>query len=154
MAVSTVGFTPRQAVRLLVQGVDMAFRILVVDDDPHFRHSADELLALLGFELIGAAVDGEEAIAAAGRACPDGVLLDVNLPGGDGYAVAASLAAVCPAARIVLTSSDVDDVPAAALTACGATAFVPKTELATADLRRLFHGGPPVAQTGWVSGPS
>jgi CheY-like chemotaxis protein len=116
----------------------VALRILVVDDNRHFRHSAGELLALLGFELIDTAADGEAAIAAASRACPDGVLLDIHLREMDGYTVAASLAAACPAARIVLTSSDVDDVPAAALRECGATAFVPKTELATADLRQIF----------------
>jgi two-component system response regulator DesR len=96
---------------------------------------------LRGFEVVNAVADGEEALAAVIRACPDGVLLDVNLPGRDGYAVAASLAAVCPAARIVLTSSDVDGVSTAVLDDCGATAFVPKTELAIVDLGRLFSGG-------------
>jgi hypothetical protein len=54
--------------------------------------------------------------------------------------VAASLTAICPAARIVLTSSAVDEVPAAVLLECGATAFIPKTDLATVDLRWLFGG--------------
>jgi hypothetical protein len=52
--------------------------------------------------------------------------------------VAASLAAVCPAAKIVLTSSDVDNVPTAILRQCGASTFVPKTDLATVDLGQLF----------------
>jgi len=38
----------------------------------------------------------------------------------------------------VLTSSDVSVVPESVLTDCGAAAFVPKTELATTDLDRLF----------------
>ena len=83
---------------------------------------------------------GQDALAAVVRACPDGVLLDINLPGRDGYSVAASLAEICPAATIVLTSSDVDQVPAAVLLECGATAFIPKTDLATVDLRWLFGG--------------
>ncbi len=113
-------------------------RILVVDDSTHFRQSAGELLAARGFELIGSAADGEAAIAAVGQACPDGVLLDINLPGRDGFVVAASLSAACPTTRIVLTSADVDNVPLSALRACGAAAFVPKVELATADLDGLF----------------
>jgi CheY-like chemotaxis protein len=113
-------------------------RILIVDDSQHFRRTAGKLLTARGFELVAAAADGEAALAAAARACPDGILLDINLPGRDGFAVATSLAAACPAARIVLTSSDVDDVPGEELAACGAVAFVPKIKLASADLQRLF----------------
>ena len=52
--------------------------------------------------------------------------------------MAAALAAVCPRARIVLTSADVTDVPGEALRACAAVAFVPKAELAVVDLGALF----------------
>jgi two-component system, chemotaxis family, chemotaxis protein CheY len=122
------------------QAVWVAIRILVVDDNQHFRRQVGELFRLRGLEIVDAAGDGKDALAAVVRACPDGVLLDINLPGGDGYSVGASLAAICPAARIVLTSSDVDQVPAAVLRECGATAFIPKTDLATVDLRWLFGG--------------
>lgn len=115
----------------------MTSRILIVDDSQHFRRTAGELLAARGFELLGAAADCDAALAAA-DACPDGVLLDINLPRRDGFAVAAALATACPAARIVLTSSDVDDVRGEELAACGAVAFVPKIRLAMAELRRLF----------------
>ena len=57
--------------------------------------------------------------------------------------MATAIAATYPAARIVLTSSDTEDVPGAVLKTCGATAFVPKTELATADLETLFSGTAP-----------
>jgi len=122
------------------QAVCVAIRILVVDDNQHFRRQVGELFMLRGLEIVDAARDGKDALAAVVRACPDGVLLDINLPGGDGYSVAVSLAVICPAARIVLTSSDVDQVPAAVLRECGATAFIPKTDLATVDLRWLFGG--------------
>jgi CheY-like chemotaxis protein len=116
----------------------VASRILIVDDSAAFRRTASVLLAVRGFELLGAAPDGEAALAAVSGECPDGILLDINLPGRDGIAVAASLASACPAAMIVLTSSDIEDVSSAVLKTCGATAFVPKTELGTADLERLF----------------
>jgi DNA-binding NarL/FixJ family response regulator len=122
------------------QAVCVAIRILVVDDNQHFRRHVEELFMLRGLEVVDVAADGKDALAAVVRACPDGVLLDINLPGGDGYSVAASLAAICPVARIVLTSSDVDEVPTAVLLECGATAFIPKIDLATVDLRRLFGG--------------
>ena len=118
----------------------VAYRILIVDDSELFRRTAAQLLAARGFEPTGAVADGEAALAAVSGECPDGILLDINMPGRDGFAVAASISSVCPAA-IVLTSSDIDDVPSAALKACGAAAFVPKTELAMTDLEGLFSTG-------------
>ena len=118
----------------------MAGRILIVDDSPDFRATAAALLAARGFELVDDAADGEQALASVARECPDAILLDVNLPGSDGFTVAASLAASCPGARIVLTSADADYVPAEVLKTCAATAFVPKHELARADLRALLAG--------------
>lgn len=113
-------------------------RILIVDDSPDFRAAAAELLAERGFDVLVTAMDGEHALAAAADGCPDGFLLDINLPGQDGFAVAASLAAACPRARIVLTSAEVDYVPADVLRTCTAVAFVPKHELAVTDLAALF----------------
>ena len=110
----------------------------MVDDSGTFRRTAAELLMLRGYEVLASVRDGRAAIEAAGRGCPDGVLLDVNLPDASGLAVARALAAVCPAVRIVLTSAEVGDVPAAELTRCSAAAFVPKDELAVVDLARWF----------------
>ena len=116
----------------------VGYQILVVDDSPRFRAAAAELLAAWGFELFDVAADGPQALAAVAGRCPDGILLDVNLPGPDGFAVAASLAAACPVARIVLTSTDADCAPPQVMAASAAAAFVPKQELATTDLRALF----------------
>jgi DNA-binding NarL/FixJ family response regulator len=116
----------------------MARQIVIVDDSQQFRRTAARLLRARGFELSGEAADGEQALEIMSRACPDGVLLDINLPGSDGFAVAPLLRSACPEARIVMTSADVDRVPAAALKACGAAGFVPKVELAVVDLQELF----------------
>lgn len=116
----------------------MCIQILVVDDSASFRQTAGELLHARGFRLLAAVGDGEQALAAVAEERPDGVLLDINLPGPDGLAVAASLTGRYPGLPIVLTSSDIDDVPPYLLAASGAVAFVPKTELVSADLARLF----------------
>jgi CheY-like chemotaxis protein len=118
----------------------VASRILIVDDSPRFRALAVELLVMRGFEILDEAADGEQALAAVARSRPDGILLDVNLPGQDGFAVAALLAAVCAGTRIVLTSADLGQVPAEVMKACPAVAFVAKQELAAADLAALFSG--------------
>ena len=137
-----VGLTRLPAARSVVTIRYVVSRILIVDDSPRFRALAAELLAARGFEVLPEAADGEQALAAVAGGCPDGILLDLNLPGPDGFAVAASLAAACAAARIVLTSADVDHIPAEVMRTCPAVAFVTKQELAAADLRTLFSGEP------------
>jgi CheY-like chemotaxis protein len=113
-------------------------RILIIDDSARFRALAAELLAARGFEVFEEVADGEQALAAVVGECPDGILLDINLPGLDGFTVAKSLAAACPGAKIVLASAVFDYVPAETLKTCAAAAFVPKDELAIADLSTLF----------------
>ena len=66
--------------------------VLIVDDHEDFRTSARALLELQGFEVVGAAEDGEAALAAVERLRPELVLLDVQLPGMDGFEVAERLA--------------------------------------------------------------
>jgi CheY-like chemotaxis protein len=117
--------------------------ILVVDDNPHFLRTAEKLLTMRGLEPFDLVAGGDEALAALERGRPDGVLLDVNLVGQDGFEVAAALAARCPTLPIVLMSTEADAVEGSQLKRCGATAFVPKTDLATADLRQLFGATPP-----------
>jgi CheY-like chemotaxis protein len=116
----------------------MANHILIVDDDVIFRTLAAELLAAQGFDVLDEAADGHQALAAVAGRCPDWILLDISLPGPDGFAVAPSLAAACPGAKIVLISAGIDDVPAEVLETCAADAFLPKQELAVADLRALL----------------
>jgi CheY-like chemotaxis protein len=116
----------------------VTLQILVVDDSSHFRRTVRDLLSARGFGLFHSAPDGGQALAAVATRCPDGALVDINLPGRGGYAVATLLAARCPTTRIVLISADLDEVPASTLHGCGAVAFVPKTELVTTDLGWLF----------------
>jgi len=114
-------------------------RILIVDDDASFLGLAAELLAERGFDVLGKAMDADQALAATIRECPDGILLDINLPGRDGFATAVALSQACPSARIVLTSADVRHVAGEILRGCAAHAFVPKEEFATTDLAGLFR---------------
>src|SRR4051812_48582904 len=83
----------------------MTMTALVVDDHAGFRTSARFLLELEGFEVVGEAADGATAITAAERLQPDVVLLDVQLPDGQGYDVAREILARGLDARIVLVSS-------------------------------------------------
>jgi len=107
-----------------------------------------ELLSERGFEVLAAVPDADQSLAAVARECPDGILLDIDLPGQSGFAVSSLLAAACPGARIVLTSASVVHVPDDVFGACGAVAFVPKEELAAVDLDVLFRPGGTCAQRG------
>ena len=117
---------------------DMAGHILIVDDDVIFRTLAAELLASMDFDVLDEAADGQQALVLVAGRCPDAILLDISLPGSDGFTLAPLLAAACPGAKIVLISAGIDYVPAEVLQTCAADAFLPKQELAVADLSALL----------------
>jgi DNA-binding NarL/FixJ family response regulator len=83
----------------------VAWSLLIVDDHAGFRAGARALLEIDGFDVLGEAADGESALEAARRLRPDVVLLDIQLPGMDGFAVADRLAEGGDPPIVVLTSS-------------------------------------------------
>ncbi len=68
----------------------MAPRILVVDDDPVIVRLLEVNFRLEGFEVV-TALRGEDALALSREAPPDIILLDVMMPGMDGYEVCRQL---------------------------------------------------------------
>jgi len=79
--------------------------VLIVDDHGAFRAAARALLEASAFDVVGEAVDGGSALAAVAKLSPDIVLLDIQLPDLDGFAVAERLADDHAPLAIVLTSS-------------------------------------------------
>jgi DNA-binding NarL/FixJ family response regulator len=108
--------------------------VVIVDDHAEFRASASVLLDAEGFVVIGAAADGDEAIAAVERLRPQVVLLDIQLPDMDGFAVAERLAARPDPPRIVLISSREAATYGPRLEAAAAQGFIPKRELSGSAL--------------------
>ena len=70
----------------------MAYSVLVVDDEPNIVQSLEFLMTAAGFE-VRIARDGDAALAAVAEQTPDLVLLDVMIPGRDGYEVCRELRA-------------------------------------------------------------
>jgi DNA-binding NarL/FixJ family response regulator len=111
--------------------------VLIVDDHASFRAAARMLLELEGYEVVGEAVDGEDGVRRARELAPDLVLLDVQLPGMNGFEVAAQLTATPDGPAIVLTSSHDSDDFGRLIASSGARGFIPKAELSGARLAAL-----------------
>ena len=124
--------------RELLEQLRSKRRVLVVDDHPGFRRCARRLLTAEGFEVVGEAGDGEDAIAKAAELEPDLVVLDVQLPDIDGFEVVSRLLTWRPDLPVVLVSSRERSAYGPLVDASGARGFVSKDELSGQALERLL----------------
>jgi DNA-binding NarL/FixJ family response regulator len=104
-----------------------AIRVMIVDDHPVVRNGLSGMFAgEPGFEVVGDASDGSEAVRRARAISPDVILMDLRMPEMDGVsAIAALSAAGVPARVLVLTTYDTDSDVLAAIEA-GATGYLLK----------------------------
>jgi DNA-binding NarL/FixJ family response regulator len=115
----------------------MRARVLIVDDHDDFRASASALLAAEGFTVVGGVADGAGVVGAVERLRPDVVLLDIQLPDVDGFAVAERLAAMSDPPLVVLISSRDAASYGARVGAASVCGFLAKRELSGASLTAL-----------------
>jgi DNA-binding NarL/FixJ family response regulator len=107
---------------------DVATRILLVDDHPLTRDALATLLEQKGFNVVGQAGDGLEAIDSARRLLPDLVLLDLSMPELDGISALPRLREAAPDCEVVvLTASGTEENLLAAIRG-GAAGYLLKTE--------------------------
>ncbi len=119
-------------------------RVVIADDQALVRAGFRMILQEVGgFDVVGEAADGEEAIAAVRRHRPDLVLMDVRMPTLDGIESTRRIVSGGATCRVViLTTFDLDEHVFAALRA-GASGFLLKDvspELLVASLRILAGG--------------
>jgi DNA-binding NarL/FixJ family response regulator len=112
-------------------------RVLIVDDHQPFRAVARELLESVGYTVSAEAAGAAEALAAVAADSPDAVLVDVQLPDGDGFAVATAIAAADGPVVVLISSRDADDY-GRRVEACGARGFIPKSKLSAATIAALL----------------
>ena len=114
--------------------------VLIVEDDKDHLKALQIRLGAAGYETIWAS-DGLQAVAAARREKPDAIVLDLGLPGGDGYQVLQRLKMLAPTSQIpilVLSARDPAVHRARSLEA-GAVAFFQKPADADALLKTLHE---------------
>lgn len=115
-------------------------RVLIVDDHAGFRAVARALLESEGFDVVGDAVDGRSALAAAGRLHPHIVLLDVHLPDVDGFTVARDLADLPDPPQVVLVSTRTLADLRRRIDGSTAHGFIAKHELSGAAVEAALEG--------------
>ena len=87
----------------------MPVRVLVVEDTDHVRKMLTSMLELDGFEVVGAAATGAEAVAGIEALDPDVVVLDFKMPGRDGLDTARRIRERRPDQALILYTAFVDD---------------------------------------------
>ncbi len=116
----------------------MTITVVIVDDHAGFRRMARRMLEVGGFDVIGEAADGADALRRVAELQPDLLLLDIQLPDLDGFAVSRQVAAAGADVMVVLTSSRSAKDYGSRLFRCGARGFIPKEELSGPALLGLL----------------
>lgn len=81
-----------------------AMRILIVDDEPVIRMGLKTMLEEHGYQVVGEAGDGEQAVTLAAKTSPDLIFMDIKMPGLDGIAAASTIMTRSPKPIILLTA--------------------------------------------------
>jgi DNA-binding NarL/FixJ family response regulator len=86
-----------------------AIRVLIADDHRVLIGSLKALLEHHGFEIVGEATTGEEALAIAARVHPHVIVMDLEMPGTGGLAAAHRMKQAAPAAKVLILSAHDDE---------------------------------------------
>lgn len=118
----------------------MSVRVFVVDDIAHVRKMLVNMLDLSGFEVVGQASSGAEAVELVPEADPQVIVIDYNMPGIDGITAARQIRAQRPDQAIILYTAFLDAALEQEAADAGVSLCVGKVEGITTlerDIRRL-----------------
>jgi DNA-binding NarL/FixJ family response regulator len=119
--------------------MDRSVSVLVVDDQSPFRMAAKAVVRRAsGFEMVGEASSGEEAVELVDALHPDLVIMDINMGEMNGVEATRRIVAKHPETVVLLFSTyDASDLPAGAAES-GARAYVHKEQLSPKALESMW----------------
>lgn len=97
-------------VKRALQGDPMSVRVLIVDDTDHVREMLASMLELDGFQVVGKAASGREAVALVHDADPHVVVMDYKMPGQDGLTTTRQIRTVAPETPVILYTAYLDEM--------------------------------------------
>ncbi|MCW2679274.1 MAG: two component transcriptional regulator, LuxR family [Frankiales bacterium] len=103
-------------------------RVLVVDDTEHVRRFIAEMLGLDGFDVVGTAANGEEAVALTLEHDPHVVVMDLRMPGMDGLEATRRIRALRSGQQVVLYTAYLDETVEAQAREAGVALCLGKVE--------------------------
>lgn len=107
---------------------DRQMRVVVVDDTDHVRLMLVDMLELDGFDVVGQAASGEEAVKVAEQTSPQVIVMDYKMPGMDGLAAAKTIRDRDPSQAIILYTAYLDAALEAKAKEAGVAVTVGKVE--------------------------
>lgn len=114
-------------------------RILVADDQALVREGLVTLLSLApGIEVVGAAADGEEAVAMVAKWRPDVVLMDLRMPRCDGVEATRRIRAEHPGTQVIALTTYDDDRSILSAVQAGARGYLTK-DSTSQEIRRAIE---------------
>jgi DNA-binding NarL/FixJ family response regulator len=106
---------------------DEAIRVMVVDDHPMWRDAVERDLQAAGFDVVGVAANGDEALARFPAARPRVLVLDLQIPGPNGVEVTAAVLQQDPSARVLILSASGEQADVLEAVKAGATGYLVKS---------------------------
>jgi DNA-binding NarL/FixJ family response regulator len=120
-------------------GAGVSIRVLIVDDQRTVREGLATILGTVeGFEVVGLAANGAEAVEMVGATGPDVVLMDLRMPVLDGAGATAAVRRDHPGTQVVVLTTYADDESVMSALTAGATGYITK-DASRDDIRRAVE---------------